>query len=112
MVACTAPSQAIPGTLAKQIARALIWLILQSGSVSMTTTLSFETALWAKPQAMAAAAQESRVPFLERIQQQEVERLSLLRAAWREGIDSGDARELDFKALKQEARARLVASKT
>jgi hypothetical protein len=39
------------------------------------------------------------------------EKLSYLRKAWQEGIDSGDAGELDFKALKQEARARLAASK-
>jgi antitoxin ParD1/3/4 len=34
-----------------------------------------------------------------------------LRQAWKEGIDSGDAGEVDFAALKKEARARLSASK-
>jgi antitoxin ParD1/3/4 len=29
-----------------------------------------------------------------------------LRQAWKEGIDSGDAGEIDFAALKKEARAR------
>ncbi len=29
------------------------------------------------------------------------------RGAWKEGIDSGDAGETDFTALKNEARARL-----
>ena len=42
---------------------------------------------------------------------EEAEKLNCLRKAWQEGLDSGDAGELDFKALKQEARARLAASK-
>ena len=42
----------------------------------------------------------------------EAEKLNYLRKAWQEGLDSRDAGELDFKALKQEARARLAASKT
>ena len=49
--------------------------------------------------------------LLEKVEKQEAEKLSLLRKAWQEGIDSGDAGELDFSALKQEARARLAASK-
>ena len=49
--------------------------------------------------------------LMEKVEQQEAEKLTYLRKAWQEGIDSGDAGELDFKALKQEARARLAASK-
>jgi antitoxin ParD1/3/4 len=49
--------------------------------------------------------------LMEKVEQQETEKLQFLRNAWRDGIDSGDAGELDFKALKQEARARLAASK-
>ena len=49
--------------------------------------------------------------LMEKIERQEAEKLQFLRNAWQEGIDSGDAGELDFKALKQEARARLAASK-
>ena len=49
--------------------------------------------------------------LMEKIEQQEAEKLSYLRQAWRQGIDSGDAGEVDFTALKQEARARLAASK-
>ena len=49
--------------------------------------------------------------LMEKIERQEAEKLSYLRQAWRQGIDSGDAGELDFSALKQEARARLAASK-
>jgi antitoxin ParD1/3/4 len=44
---------------------------------------------------------------MEEIEQREAERLHFLRKAWQEGLDSGDAGELDFKTLKQEARARL-----
>nr|WP_294540832.1 type II toxin-antitoxin system ParD family antitoxin [uncultured Rhodoblastus sp.] len=49
--------------------------------------------------------------LMEKIEQQEAEKLNFLRQAWKEGIDSGDAGELDFAVLKQEARARLAASK-
>ena len=45
--------------------------------------------------------------LLEKVERQEAEKLALLRAAWKEGIDSGDAGEIDFAVLKQEARARL-----
>ncbi len=44
---------------------------------------------------------------MEKIEQQEAEKLSLLRKVWQEGIDSGDVGEVDFTALKKEARARL-----
>ena len=49
--------------------------------------------------------------LMETHEQQQAEKLELLRAAWKEGIDSGDAGEVDFTALKKEARARLAASK-
>ena len=48
--------------------------------------------------------------LMERIERQGAERLTVLRA-WNEGISSGDAGGLDFKALKEEARARHAASK-
>jgi antitoxin ParD1/3/4 len=38
----------------------------------------------------------------------EIEKLHWLQNAWREGIDSGDAGEIDFAELKQEARRRLA----
>ena len=41
----------------------------------------------------------------------EAEKLKLFRAAWKSGIDSGDAGEVDFAELKKEARARLGKSK-
>ena len=49
--------------------------------------------------------------LMESVERREAEKLGFLRKAWQEGIGSGDAGELDFAALKQEARARLAASK-
>ncbi len=49
--------------------------------------------------------------LMESLERREAEKLGFLRTAWQEGIDSGDAGELDVAALKQEARARLAASK-
>ena len=45
--------------------------------------------------------------LMEKTELQEAEKLALLRQAWKEGVDSGDAGEIDFPALKTEARARL-----
>jgi antitoxin ParD1/3/4 len=50
--------------------------------------------------------------LMEKVEQQEAEKLGFLRKAWQEGIDSGDAGEIDFAALKKEARTRHAASKT
>jgi len=47
--------------------------------------------------------------LMERLDRAEAERLHWLQNAWREGIDSGDAGEIDFAELKQEARQRLAA---
>jgi antitoxin ParD1/3/4 len=49
--------------------------------------------------------------LMEKVEQQEAEKLNFLRQAWKEGIDSGDAGQVDFAALKKEARARFAASK-
>ncbi len=46
-----------------------------------------------------------------RTEQREAEKLTLLRQGWRKGSESGGAGEIDFAALKQEARARLAALK-
>lgn len=40
---------------------------------------------------------------------EEAEWLRALQGAWRDGIDGGDAGELDIAALKEEARARSAA---
>jgi antitoxin ParD1/3/4 len=49
--------------------------------------------------------------LMEKTEHQEAEKLALLRQAWKEGIDSGEAGEINFAVLKKEARARLVAPK-
>ena len=49
--------------------------------------------------------------LMEKVERQEGEELQFLRKAWREGIDSGVSGEVDFAALKKEARARLVTTK-
>ncbi len=48
--------------------------------------------------------------LLERTEQQEAERLELLRRAWQEGVDSGDAGQIDFATLKTQARAYKAAA--
>jgi len=52
---------------------------------------------------------EEALRLLERFDRTQAERLHWLQNAWREGIDSGDAGEIDFAELKQEARRRLAA---
>ena len=49
--------------------------------------------------------------LMEKTEQQAAEKLAALRQAWKEGIDSGDAGEIDFAALKTEARARPKTAK-
>ena len=50
--------------------------------------------------------------LMEKLDQQETGKPSALRKAWNDGIDSGDAGEIDFAGLKLEARARLAAQET
>ena len=47
--------------------------------------------------------------LMETVEQRETEKLEYLRKAWQNGIDSGDAGELDFAVLKKEARARSAS---
>jgi antitoxin ParD1/3/4 len=49
--------------------------------------------------------------LMETSEREDAEKLQLLRRAWREDIDSGDAGEMDFATLKRETRVRLAASK-
>ena len=42
--------------------------------------------------------------LMEQTERQAADRLQSLRRAWKDGIDSGDAGEIDFAALKMEAR--------
>jgi antitoxin ParD1/3/4 len=50
--------------------------------------------------------------LLERADRQEAERVKALRRAWKEGVDSGDAGELDFAALREAAKRELASRKT
>jgi antitoxin ParD1/3/4 len=49
--------------------------------------------------------------LLERADQQETERIKLLRRAWREGVESGDAGEVDFAELRRAAKREPAARK-
>ena len=49
--------------------------------------------------------------LMERVEQENAEKLAFLRKAWQEGIDGGGAEELDLDALKAAGRARLAALK-
>ena len=59
----------------------------------------------------SSAVVQEALRLMERVEQRNVEKLRDLRKAWQEGIDSGEAVELDFEALKAEGRARFAASK-
>lgn len=49
--------------------------------------------------------------LLERADRLEVERRAELRRAWQQGVESGDAGELDFAELRAEALRKLHAPK-
>jgi len=49
--------------------------------------------------------------LMEKVERQEAEKLGLLRQAWRDGVDSGEADAVDLAALNQEARARFAAKR-
>jgi len=50
--------------------------------------------------------------LMEQRDTQEAEKLQRLRKAWDEGIESGDAGEVDFATVKSEVRARLPRKKS
>jgi antitoxin ParD1/3/4 len=49
--------------------------------------------------------------LLERADQQEADRVKVLRRAWQKGIDSGDAGEIDFVELRKTAASERAARK-
>jgi antitoxin ParD1/3/4 len=49
--------------------------------------------------------------LMERTELQEADKLGWLRRAWKKGVDSGDAGEIDFATLKKQARARSATAK-
>jgi antitoxin ParD1/3/4 len=85
--------------------------------MNMNVSLTEELANFVKAKVSAGRYSSSSevvreaLRLMEKNDQQEAEKLRLLRQAWQAGIDSGDAGEVDFKALKKEARARRAASK-
>jgi antitoxin ParD1/3/4 len=85
--------------------------------MNMNVSLTEELASFVKAKVSAGRyASSSEVVrealrLMEKVEQQQAEKLQYLRKAWQDGIDSGDAGEMDFQALKQEARARFAASK-
>jgi len=64
-----------------------------------------------RPLQLSSEVVREALRLMEKLERQEAEKLQFLRNAWREGIDSGDAGEVDFGELKKEARGRLAASK-
>jgi antitoxin ParD1/3/4 len=86
-------------------------------SMNMNISLTDELANFVKEKVAAGRyASSSEVVrealrLMEKAERREAEQLQFLRAAWKEGIDSGDAGEIDFEALKKEARARLGGTK-
>jgi antitoxin ParD1/3/4 len=49
--------------------------------------------------------------LLERADQREADRVASLRQAWQEGVESGDAGELDFEELRAAASRKLASSR-
>ena len=85
--------------------------------MNMNVSLTEELANFVKAKVSAGRYSSSSevvreaLRLMEKIDQQEAEKLRFLRGAWEEGLNSGDGGEVDFSALKREARARLAASK-
>lgn len=46
--------------------------------------------------------------LMERYEQQEAEKLQFLQKTWKDGVNSGDAGEIDFDELKKTARTKLA----
>jgi antitoxin ParD1/3/4 len=86
--------------------------------MNMNVSLTDELAKFVKAKVAAGRYSTSSevvreaLRLMEKIERREAERMQSLRRAWRDGIDSGDGGELDFSALKRQARARLASSKT
>jgi antitoxin ParD1/3/4 len=90
---------------------------LQGTLMNMNVSLTEELANFVKAKvgtgryASSSEVVREALRLMESLERREAEKLGFLRKAWQEGIDSGDAGKLDMAALKQEARARLAASK-
>jgi len=82
--------------------------------MNMNVSLTDELASFVKAKVAAGRYTSSSevvreaLRLMEKVEKQEVEKLGYLRKAWQQGLDSGDAGEVDFAALKKEARARFT----
>jgi antitoxin ParD1/3/4 len=85
--------------------------------MNMNVSLTDELASFIKAKVSAGRYSSSSevvreaLRLMEKMEQQETEKLRFLRQAWKKGIDSGMAGEINFSALKKEARSRKAASK-
>jgi antitoxin ParD1/3/4 len=90
---------------------------MEDDPMNMNVSLTDELANFVKAKVSAGRYSSSSevvreaLRLMEKIEQQEAEKLRFLRSAWKEGLESGDAGEVDFADLKKEARGRLAASK-
>jgi len=92
-----AEAEALPMNISISLTPELIGLIkakVQSGRYTSTSEVVREA-----------------LRLLERADRQEAERVKALRRAWKEGIDSGDAGELDFAGLREAAKRELASHK-
>jgi antitoxin ParD1/3/4 len=85
--------------------------------MNMNVSLTDELANFVKAKVAAGRYSSSSevvreaLRLMEKVEQREAEKLRYLRFAWKEGLESGDAGEVDFAVLKKEARGRLAVSK-
>ena len=85
--------------------------------MTMTVSLSDELALFVESRIATGRYASSgdvvgeALRLMEMVERQAADRLQSLRTAWTDGIDSGDAGEIDSIALKAEARERRAAPK-
>jgi antitoxin ParD1/3/4 len=92
-------------------------MMATEASMNMNVSLTDELANFVKSKVLTGRYSSSSevvreaLRLMEKFEQQEAEKLRYLRKAWKQGIDSGEAADVDFTALKKEARARLAASK-
>ena len=81
--------------------------------MDMTVSLTDELASFVETKVSDGGYRSSSEVVLEalrRMANAEAQETEALRRAWQAGLVSGDAGELDFDALKREARARLATS--
>jgi antitoxin ParD1/3/4 len=83
-------------------------------AMNMNVSLTDELADFVKSKVVSgryASSSEVVREALRLMEQQDAEKLAWLRQAYKDGMDSGDAGEIDFAALKKEGRRRLAAKK-